>query len=88
MVPKATPAKRRITILILSLLIPSTHKNRKKSRSDFSTDTFKNACLMSLMSPTLFEQNLIKISINFGSKFSPAFRHSFKDGPSIDDEAS
>ena len=45
-----------------------THKNRKKLRYDSLTDTFKNACLMILMSATLYERNLIKISINFEIK--------------------
>ena len=35
---------------------------------------------MSLMSATLYERNLIKIIINFGSRFGPASRHCFRDG--------
>ena len=75
MVPKATLAKRQTIILVLSLLMSLRHKNRKRSQSDSLTDTFQNACLMSLISTTLYERNLIKISSNFGSRFDPVFRH-------------
>ena len=88
MVPQRTLAKRRTIISILSLLMFLTHKNHKKSRSDSLTDTFKNACLMSLISVALYEQNFIEISINFGSRFGPVSRHRFSDGLSIDDDAS
>ena len=88
MVPKATPAKRRTIISILSLLMSLTHKNCKKLGFDSLTDIFKNACLMSLMSATLYERNLIKTSINFGSRFGLVSRHWFRDGPSIDEESS
>ena len=75
MAPKATLAKRQTIISILSLLMSFTHENRKKSRSDSLTDTFKNACLMSLISATLYERNLIQISINSGSRFGHVSRY-------------
>ena len=74
-VPKDILAKPLTTISILSLLTSLTHKNRKKSQSHSLTDTFKNSCLMSLIGATLYERNLIKISINFGSRFGPVSRH-------------
>ena len=63
MVHKATLAKRRTIVSILSLLMSLTPKNRKKSQSDSLTDTFKNACLISLMSATLFERILLKYQL-------------------------
>ena len=63
MVPQRTLAKRRTIISILSLLMFLTHKNHKKSRSDSLTDTFKNACLMSLISVALYEKILLKYQL-------------------------
>ena len=36
-----------------------THQNREKSRSDSLIDTFKNACLMSLMSATFYMNEIL-----------------------------
>ena len=47
-----------------------THKNHTKSRSDYLTDTFKNACLMSIISATLYEQ-YIKLILEVNSALFP-----------------
>ena len=65
-----------------------THKTHKKSWSESFTKTFKSAYLISLISAPLYERNLIKVSINIGSKLGPVSRHWFKDGPSLADEVS
>ena len=59
------PTKWWTMIFKVSLFIFLTRENRKKLRSDSFTEMFKSACLMSLKRATLYEQNLIKISINF-----------------------
>ena len=59
------PTKWWTMIFKVSQFISLTLENCKKLRSDSFTEMFKSACLMSLKRATLYERNLIKISINF-----------------------
>lgn len=67
--------------------ISATHLNCKKWQLDSFIETFKNACLISLISITLYEQILINMLINLVSKLVPVSKHWFKEGASFADEA-
>ena len=80
--PNNILVKRKATMLGLSAVIESYQRNRKKSRWDWLTSIWRNACLISATRAIFPHRKRKRISDNFGKRHSPAYNKSFRKGSS------